>query len=878
MRLAPITYIHRSREQANSALKRLADAGRGFGAAADTPQAFLAAQWELWGDGRPLITAVQRTGMLRALLADQSAIPSSEGAVRVLSRFIRAAQGTPELERALADGQALELDDGERAVLEVLRGYRDALACAGLVEPGDAAAALCATAPCQDIAVAPGIWLPPAQAAFFQKMGWGGYEPRHDWADALAEGVCVSFVRPAGPAAVLSAVAELAGSLAGEGCADALVLAPDAARLFAALAPHAEAAGWSCELDARVPFARTSFGRAMRAVRGLRADDGLMVAHAVDFAYSPWSGMRRSDAARLDARLRADRLTDEHRIEEELAGASVTFPLFRALVRGGEGASDALVHLEHSMAAGEAVLRAADAPCEAAALTSCRAALEQLVSAGCCCGDGDILAVLEDASVAVRKTVPGRGMRLVIRDLSACGEAAERSFDAVVVADASEQGLCARAADDPLARLATRIGLPEPLPPAQALRDELMTGLAAARCRVALVVPLRDAQAAMVQPSYLVEELLSHLTGRAVDAGSADAAMRAVDAAMTVIGEDDFACSVGRRLDAPCGEDMFPAAERGRLRSLEMRRCIRFAYDDGAAFPVLSPSAIEQYARCPYRWFLESRIAPRSLDEGFGPIEKGIFVHEVMARFYGRGMAEGAPRAESAEGAHEALDAAFAEVCAAQLAPDMAGRRLVAATAAERREVEQLRVQLHRFIDLLAALPAAYAPVALEMPIEPEAAVRYGGAILHGRIDRLDADAAGNAAVLDYKGSIKGHAVQMADVEEPGALPEKIQALIYAQAVRRMDGRDAPAAALYLSYAARSAAGLAAGAADASRYPVRELLSAASGACVMPHLLDAVEEAIASRIAALVEGVIAPCAAQKGSCAHCPFEACEGRS
>lgn len=875
MPLAPLTYIYRSREQANSALKRLADAGRGFGAAADTPQAFLAAQWELWGDGRPLVTAMQRSGMVRALLAEQDALPSSEGAVRSLSRFISDAQGTPELERALADAQALGLDADERAVLEVVRRYRDALAGAGLVEPGDAAAALCAAAPRQDVAVAAGIWLPPAQGAFFQKMGWCGYEPRYDWADALAEGVRVSFARPAGPAAVLSAIAGLVGSLAEEDCAEALVLAPDAVRLFDALAPHAEAAGWMCELDARVPFAHTALGRALRAVQGLRADDGLLVAHAVDFAYAPWSGMRRRDAAQLDARLRADRLVDARRVEEELASVSTTFPLFCVLVHGEEGASDALVQLERSLAEGGIALRAADLPGEAAALASWRDALEQLAGAGCC--RSDALIALEDASVAVRKTVPGSGMRLVIRDLAACGEVAERSFDAVVVADASEQALCARTPDDPLARLAVRVGSPEPLLPAQALRDSFMTALAAARRRVALVAPLRDAQAAMLDPSYLVEELLSYLTGRVVDTVSADAAMREVDATVAVIGEDDFACSVGQRLDAPSAKDAFPAVVRGCLRTLEMRRCIRFMHDGGDALPVLSPSAIEQYARCPYRWFLETRIAPNSLDEGFGPLEKGTFVHEVMASFYSRGMAAGTPRAERADGAHEALDAVFDEVCTAQHAPGMEGRRLVAATASERMEIEQLRAGLHRFVDLLAALPVAYVPVALEMPIEPEAGVRYGGAILNGRIDRLDADAAGNAAVLDYKGSIKGHVVQMADVEEPGALPEKIQALIYAQAVRRLDEERAPAAALYLSYTARGAADLAAGAADASRYPVRELLRGTSGACTMPLLLDAVEEAAAERIAALAEGAIAPCAARKGSCAHCPFEACEGR-
>ena len=96
----PTTYIYESREQADCALKRLADAGRGFGAAADTPSSFVRAQWELWGDGRQLVSGVQRTALVRAQLRERDAIAVSDGAVRAVASFIRDACGAPGLAAA----------------------------------------------------------------------------------------------------------------------------------------------------------------------------------------------------------------------------------------------------------------------------------------------------------------------------------------------------------------------------------------------------------------------------------------------------------------------------------------------------------------------------------------------------------------------------------------------------------------------------------------------------------------------------------------------------------------------------------------------------------------------------------------------------------
>ncbi len=41
--------------------------------------------------------------------------------------------------------------------------------------------------------------------------------------------------------------------------------------------------------------------------------------------------------------------------------------------------------------------------------------------------------------------------------------------------------------------------------------------------------------------------------------------------------------------------------------------------------PCLSPSQIESYLECPYKWFAQRRLRLERFDEGFGPLEMGDF-------------------------------------------------------------------------------------------------------------------------------------------------------------------------------------------------------------------------------------------------------------
>ena len=185
--------------------------------------------------------------------------------------------------------------------------------------------------------------------------------------------------------------------------------------------------------------------------------------------------------------------------------------------------------------------------------------------------------------------------------------------------------------------------------------------------------------------------------------------------------------------------------------------------------------------------------------------------------------------------------------------------------------------------------------------------IDYAGARVRGSVDRVDVDLqSGDFVVLDYKSSSVGHAApyDASGEEEAFSLPAYVQALIYAQAVRRkgleldiISGKTGPeaiaetatadkceqvvddtccaadlqcAGALYVGYKARSQQNLLAGSYDQSRYKVSDFVAKDSQVKgEFSHYLDTVEQTIAPYVQALTAGEIAGNVRTGGSCRYC---------
>lgn len=462
-----------------------------------------------------------------------------------------------------------------------------------------------------------------------------------------------------------------------------------------------------------------------------------------------------------------------------------------------------------------------------------------------------------------------RAPRAQVRFASLADAAALRpgSYDAVLFADVDLDSYPLSHEEGPLATLAASLGREGvTLEPAALLRVRFGHAMEAARGPVALARVTHDRQARECYPAAVWTELRAH----AEAAGAAQ---------VTCVGEGDI---VG---------DFDPAAGKGLKR--ERVACEAPQHLSEAAVPYLvlrrrdgegedaplvprltSASQIEAYSTCPLCWFVSYRVKPQSIDAGFGNMEKGNFVHDVLEHLHARLPQEGMERVtpENLPRAQELLHEVFAETLA-----EHAGKRgnegpLVPLSAVEERQVAEILPQLEGVLAYESEALAPFAPRYLEFAFN-ELQVEYAGWPLGGRIDRVDVDAENRAVVIDYKHRTGVEEFKLADptvrdeesgtapIDDPRWLPPHTQTLIYAQAMRRALDLDTRAA-LYFSTKGGKPALRGAASAELleeergdGRIPgLKKGFPGEGGSMDFDALLDRVEAGIAERLRELEAG------------------------
>lgn len=441
------------------------------------------------------------------------------------------------------------------------------------------------------------------------------------------------------------------------------------------------------------------------------------------------------------------------------------------------------------------------------------------------------------------------------------------SYDAVLFADVDLDSYPLSHEEGPLATLAASLGREGvTLEPAALLRVRFGHAMRAARGPVALARVTHDRQARECYPAAVWTELRAH----AEATGAAQ---------VTCVGEGDI---VG---------DFDPAAGKGLKR--ERVACEAPQHLSEAAVPYLvlrrrdgegedaplvprltSASQIEAYSTCPLCWFVSYRVKPQSIDAGFGNMEKGNFVHDVLEHLHARLPQEGMERVtpENLPRAQELLHEVFAETLA-----EHAGKRgnegpLVPLSAVEERQVAEILPQLEGVLAYESEALAPFAPRYLEFAFN-ELQVEYAGWPLGGRIDRVDVDAENRAVVIDYKHRTGVEEFKLADptvrdeesgtapIDDPRWLPPHTQTLIYAQAMRRALDLDTRAA-LYFSTKGGKPALRGAASAELleeergdGRIPgLKKGFPGEGGSMDFDALLDRVEAGIAERLRELEAG------------------------
>lgn len=234
---------------------------------------------------------------------------------------------------------------------------------------------------------------------------------------------------------------------------------------------------------------------------------------------------------------------------------------------------------------------------------------------------------------------------------------------------------------------------------------------------------------------------------------------------------------------------------------------------NGKTYPILSPSQIEKYLQCPYKWFIESCIRPSQIDRKFDSAFLGSFAHDTFKLIYDRAKDEGIERFYLND--DELIEKYVVEVLQDNIQDYLDNTSNHAETRKYPRmdkqdvlKLTQLKDGMVACIKQLSVLPNTMLVSKHESELSPNLNTIFGGCVIKGRIDRIDIDVENHTfCIIDYK-SNTNNGYKLSDCinksDEGNEIPQHVQAYIYAKCIAQNfsdEGLDVkPSGAVYASY------------------------------------------------------------------------------
>ena len=901
-----------------------------------TFNAWIADLWELHGDGRAIVDSLQRQTIMQAAFERNSeddcllvhdalqdagndgGLTVLPGVVKLAAQCVHTAAGVPAFEQAVAAVSAgatpTSVSTREAVLLEGIGRYYGLLEQAGLIEVGQAAAWLAersaevfSRAMRVLVADAP----PPGwqMVAFFDACSQ--LEVSSDaalGAEGVArvpDGVRLRFGFPSGryaqPALVADLLREAVSAQAPNSAATVVVACKDPLSLYKQLEPALGRMGLIGCVQAQVPFFQTDFGRQFMQLARAAHDDVWSKQDLSDAVCPPFSGISRTDALDIDRALRADRLAERDACLGGLCAESDTFSQFEEVVSDPD--ADVLLGVFEQIAftsSGRSDSWRAEQLAAVSAVRSCTKAARAVGASMASC-----VRVLEDVMVTVSyeglpafDEAESASLRVVVTTQSVASQMGAGSCDMLVLCDLTTDDYPVADKEDAASTLFAKLGL-EPFDSALARARRTFAALQSLPVsQFVCLRPLNDKDGNPTYPAAVLQELVDAYRPNATSDDDLDDVFgipAVLMEGMVQRGEEDLYANA-------------VIAEGGKAQKVES--CVTSSIDDisvdrmrfvalprllpgggNLSDPAPSPSQVETYLECPYKWFAQRRLRIEGLDEGFGALERGSFAHSVLQRFYQRFNELG--YAKVGEGnlsqAKELMRVVADETAAEQRLLAPGSGRYVPADQIEQRELEAFKAQLVSFLDFEAAFLPTFHPAYLEFPIQAEDEITYAGHRFLGIVDRIDVDEAGNAVIVDYKGSV-GPQYEIAGkgAEDPG----KVQTRMYARAVERALGLRV-VGALYVSYGKTPGC---AGAFDGCALEAAHLPDMRVDRCrcavaspsdleavddfsqlTFADMLDATEALVARAIESMQAGRVCPDPATSDACTYCQVGYCPHR-
>ncbi len=940
-----------TRSDVELARRAAADAGLGFGVRFETVSSWVRSLWELLGDGRTVVDGALREILVRRLLRQSAGRPAC-AASEVDSTVSVVAQGVLPtlLATGVEPAESLGLSSRELDALGYAREYRSALEGEALVDLSDAAALVASDDRLECCVAVIGSFATSAgQQHFLDRLEarWPvarfpyGYEspipsPRRAselqqllgrlYASAptppVRPGGAVRFLLPSGDYASARLVAECILDYLGErsgaktGTARVVVAAKDPMAMHRRLVPWLNQAdpAVSCALSEVQAFEDTAFGRGFLALLDFATERPCSLEAASDFALSPLSGASLFDASKLDARWRADRLADREAVIGDLVGCNPDLqPLFACLSAGDYGGALAVLRSVARLDASGSTAHRRSMAAACSSAESFFSLCEDAKADPLCCID-----LLRRVKVGFSGCSGGEGAAddpaVVVTSLKQASAMAPCSRGMLVLCDMSASSYPVKASEDSVSLLTEKLGLRQNRPDALGEHRRMVFRALETACdRVVLERPRFDQSASESYPSVSWEEIADGYRPMGFELEDGEVALFADDKATglpRVLGpfcrgaveESLTGYAYGTAQDAGLALHVLPQRDSFSLVDTDRAPSALCPVGPDGTF-LLSPSAIETYLECPAKWFSERRLRLGSLDAEFGARETGTFAHDVLRRTFERLGSQGicAVDGESLPAARRVLQEVFDERLAAQAALGPSDCPLIALDSLEREEVELLRRRLLSYLEREAGMLPGFAARYFELPFGTEEPFTYAGCLIRGSIDRVDVNERGQAVVIDYKSSAKPEhclascspfATAAGGTEAQGGelvLPHRVQALVYAQVVRRMTGLDV-VGALYVPYGKPAGRACAVGAYDPQAIGEADIPGVKGAECGVfgdvaeafevagfHELLDEVERRIEVALRGMRAGDVAPRPRGGAPCSWCSFLSCPER-
>lgn len=654
------------------------------------------------------------------------------------------------------------------------------------------------------------------------------------------------------------------------------------------------------DIDARVEYKKsikfldTNFGQAIYACdESMHGEPSSVEINFSNFLHNPLSGVSLYKCLELERDLRENPMIARQRVADEMREVSPTFDLFMTCV-----SEPFTVDKTETLNAIASFIKTDRSLCESCRFENLAAlqAFKEIAENLCLVGYDDEL----DFSIfncidVFSKCINGSERatkRIDVIDASSLSRLPEGIYDKVVFCDVSSKTFNASTSFDALHSIMQRMKLGKSLTSSEIARLNFITGVNASKAEVLFCIPFRDLRSnEELSPSFVIQELFLKTYGKHLIVENLNDECELLGVRHLTYGEDDVplignshlitnnlisrnVSQLDFRLKECCNIDQY-------LRKTE----------DGLV--VLTPSEIETYCQCPYKWFYERRIAPQSLDYEFNQIERGNIVHLSFKTFYDELYKKGIFRLHGEEDAsshkelyEECYDRSVKEfLCSKE--PEREHLRKAEGWLATI-DVMQTLTDCKTCLQVQSIFPDEYVVAQSEMRIKPEQNVSYAGVVINGTLDRLDVSPESNSfIVVDYKGNIQDHgcgrdcfAITVEGVEQP-PLPSKIQTLIYASCVQKMTNKKCDAA-IYLSY--NKLGPNRPPVVGAIEYRVIEkfarLLGDPSQSTIfmdMSEYLTRTETRVQARLHELLNGNIAPNPTSKKSCEFCSCIECPMR-